>query len=117
MKKSHIQYIVFSLIIMVLFVLNVLQNKKKDNISHTESGKPKQGIEYEAKEKNQNHSETYTWKADNEQIFLYDNEENVIQKLNIEFNNLREYDKKMFVEGIYFDNIEDVYFLIEDFSS
>ncbi len=117
MKKSHIQYIVFSLIIIVLFVLNVLQNKKSDNISHTKLDKPKQSIKSEANEKKQINSETYTIKADNEQIFLYDNEENVIQKLNIEFNNLREYDKKMFVEGIYFDNIEDVYLLIEDFSS
>ena len=39
------------------------------------------------------------------------------KKLNINFVGLREYDKKIFEQGISFDNIGDVYSLMEDFSN
>ena len=116
MKKTHIPYIVFSLIIIVLFVFNVFLPIKKDSISDEKADNSKQNIESKNNENDKKYKK-YTVKADGEQILLYDNKLNVIRKLNIDFNNLRDYDKKMFIAGIYFDNIEDVYLLIEDFSS
>ena len=114
MKKNHIPYIVFSLIMIALFVFNVFHPEKNENVSHKKTDKPKQSAEFEDNKKT---PDTYVVKADGKQIFLYDNEQRIIQRLNIDFNNLREYDKNMLIEGIYFDNIEDVYLLIEDFSS
>ena len=117
MKKTYIPYVVFVIFIVTLFIFNIYRN----NIKH-ESSTLNDYNYNENKTENPNTTEDfenfyYMVKEKNNEIFLFDNNMNILKKLNINFVGLREYDKKIFEQGISFDNIGDVYSLMEDFSN
>ena len=115
MKKSHIPYIVFVILILILlFISNYRTNILQQNTTNYEVDKNEFKTKNELPEKDKLF---YLVKEKNNEIFLYDGNMKVIEKLDINFNDLREYDKKMFVFGIKFENIDDVYSLLEDFSN
>lgn len=58
----------------------------------------------------------YTVKSSGNDIYVYDSEGKALKKLEIKYDSLREYDKKMFQNGVVLENFEDVCQLAEDFS-
>lgn len=117
MKKSYIQYVVFGILLVTLLVFNNYSNnstRKNIQENHTDFHNDKNIVTnfYE-----NDMEKFYFVKENNNEIFLYDNNMNMIKKLDIDFSGLREYDKKIFVSGIRFNNMDDVYCLIEDFSN
>ena len=120
MKKIHIPYIVFCVILLTLFMINI-SNSERNNYKNINSAPINN---YKETEKDRNIFEKtndeeiyYIVKASNNDIFLYDKNYNVIEKLNINYNSLREYDKNLFLNGIKVDDMQDVYHLIEDFTN
>lgn len=118
MKKFYIPYIVFCLLILTLFVTN-LKNNEMENTIETKPHIVNTNKKSNKIINNKKNTETksYIVRADNDNVFLYDGEENIIRKLNIDYPSLREYDKNQFLNGIKFNDIQSVYQLIEDFSN
>ena len=115
MKNKYIPYVVFVVLITILLFLGIL---KKEAISHNTTNYNQYNNKSEAKNSlPQNDEIFYLVKEKNSEIFLYDNNMHIVEKLNRNFDDLREYDKKIFISGIRFENINDVYSLIEDFSN
>lgn len=117
MKKFYIPYIVFCILILTLFVTN-LKNSPKKQVAEV-----KQSL-IQNEEKRTDVTETefienkyFIVRANDNKIFLYDNNDNIIEKLNIDYLTLREYDKNQFLNGIKVNNMQEVYQLIEDFSN
>ena len=115
MKKSLIPYVVFIILIVILMVIaNYRIDVLQPNTTNYDVDKDESETQNLLPEKK---DFVYLVKENNNEIFLYDSNMYVIEKLDINFNGLREYDKKMFTLGIEFENIDDVYGLIEDFSN
>lgn len=120
MKKFYIPYIVFCIILLTLFVINLNSAPRKNP-----AGEKKEYVKAEEKYteiKNDSkdiktESNYYTVKANENNIFLYDKNNNIIEKLDIDYANLREYDKNQFINGIRVTSMNDVYLLLEDFSN
>ena len=117
MKKTHIPYVVFGLLFTILFVLNGFQQKNfkektiiENHKYHNKSQKEKSIVENTTKN-------FYLIKENNEEIYLYDSKLCVVEKLNIDYKNLRQHDKNMFKNGMQFESLTEVYQLIEDFTN
>lgn len=120
MKKVYIPYIVFCMLLTTLFVVNIFDNKKQTTYSEDEKimeTKKKVVNDSKSKAKLDSENEFYTVKAMENNIYLYDKNNNILDKLNINYNNLREYDKNQFELGIEISDMSGVYQLIEDFSN
>ena len=118
MKKIYIPYIVFSLLLMSIFVVTLINDQKK--IPHYDDIKNPNKEEVEIKPENttkETVKDYYIVKKYQNNIFLYDNKNNILKKLDINYNDLREYDKKQFTAGIKLPDISSVNQLIEDFSN
>jgi len=117
MKKSHLLYVVFGILILTLYIFNFYSNSVMEkNIHQNNNNLHKTKSEIPDSYKDDTES-FYLVKENNNEIFLHDKNMNIIRKLDIDFSGLRDYDKKIFVSGIRFENISDVYNLIEDFSN
>lgn len=120
MKKFYIPYIVFSIILLTLFVINLNSAPKEIPIEEKNESIKAEEKTTEIKnvvEDTKTESSHYTVKASENNIFLYDKNNNVIKKLDIDYANLREYDKNQFINGIRVMSMDDVYLLLEDFSN
>ena len=120
MKKFYIPYIVFCIILLSLFIININSAPKKNPIEYkkeyVKAEKKSSEIKNDAKDIKAE-SSYYTVKASENDIFLYDKNNNVIEKLDIDYSNLRQYDKNQFIKGIRITSMDDVYILLEDFSN
>ena len=119
MKKFYIPYIVFSIIFVTLFVIKIT-TKDENNIKYIPPNPTTEKPEQQEKtiiEEIQDDDIYYIVRASENKIFLYDKKNNIIEKLNIDYNNLREYDKNLFLNGIKVTDMQDVYQLIEDFTN
>lgn len=120
MKKFYIPYIVFCIILITLFIFKISTEDKKDEINAVPSPLTNYNENKEEKnilQENQDSDLFYVIRASENNIFLFDKNNKVIEKLNIDYMNLREYDKNLFLNGIKVDNMQDVYQLIEDFTN
>lgn len=120
MKKFYIPYIVFCIILLTLFAIK-LSYEPDNNITNTEPAPMVNDSEIKNtgnnEKKIENETNYYIVRASGNNIFLFDKNHTVIEKLDIDYNNLREYDKNMFLNGVQFNDMQEVYQLIEDFSS
>ena len=118
MRKIYIPYIVFCILLITLFVIMMFNEQdqspyySENTITENKVIKKTQENKIDEKER-----EYYIVKANDESIYLYDNRNNILDKLNINYDNLREYDKKQFNVGIKLTDMLGVYQLIEDFSN
>lgn len=110
MKKFYIPYIVFAVIFIFLFLYN--QQIPQNNIKKTETNNI---IDKQTTHKHI--SNYYTIKSENNSIFLFDNNNLILNKLDIDYKNLRKFDKDLFDKGIVVSEMSEVYQLIEDFSN
>ena len=120
MRKIYIPYIVFCILITTLFVINLFSgpNQPTYNVQQKIVETKKEIVEDNQDEnKTEKERDFYTVKAMENNIYLYDKNNNILDKLNINYNNLREYDKKQFEIGIKITDMSGVYQLIEDFSN
>ena len=117
MKKSHIPYVVFGLLFAILFIQNSFQQKNFKEKTIIENNKYYDKSQEEKSIVENNANNFYLIKENNEEIYLYDSKLCVIEKLNIDYKNLRQYDKNMFKNGMYFESLNEVYQLIEDFTN
>lgn len=124
MKKFYIPYIVVLTIIAVIYSVTTFTNNKSREIQSSENipekkseiiSKTPNNVNDDYKEIEQA-KEYYTIKSENKSILVYNSENEVVKKLEIDYNSLRDYDKKQFDEGITVDTLEDVYHIAEDFS-
>lgn len=97
MKKFYIPYIVFCFVVLTLIIFPY------KNIS-------KPIIE----EKTQ---KTYTVKAKNNKILLFNNENKIIKELDIDYDSLRSFDKEQLNKGIKIADHKELNQFIEDFSN
>ena len=106
------------MLLISLFVVTLINDKEKipdyNEEKITKEYKTEEKIENTPKELDSNH---YIVKTYQNNIFLFDNENNIVKKLDINYNDLREYDKKQFNSGIKLPDISSVYQLIEDFTN
>ena len=66
---------------------------------------------------NHNQINSYVVKARKKEIFLYDNNNNIIKNLNIDYDSLREFDKEQLKKGLIIKNPDDLIEFIEDFTN
>lgn len=125
MKKFYIPYIVVLTIIAVIYSVTTFTNNKPREIQSSENIPEKKSENIISKTPNNINGdykemeppkEYYTIKSENKSILVYNSENEVVKKLEIDYNSLRDYDKKQFDEGITVDTLEDVYHIAEDFS-
>ncbi len=119
MRKIHILYLVFIIVIAILFIPKLIScTKNNDEEAQRKLESINKNFDIFDIENNKDELDNlYIIKAHGEEIYLYDSNFNVIEKMNIDYSSLREYDKTLFINGIYIDNMEDVYSLVEDFSN
>lgn len=119
MKKIYIPYIVFAMLTAILFILKLSNAAEKT--SQIDVIKPiteiKQQSNHTKTNKNDIENYHYMIKAVDNEILLLDEKNNVINKLNIDYNSLRSYDRNLFLNGIKKNSINEVYQLVEDFSN
>jgi len=114
MKKRYIPFIISAAFLIVLVIISIIflyankQEEFKISIDTNNKIVAKSNIKTPDK---------FTLKSINNEIFLYDNKNNVIKKIDINYNLLRDYDKKQFKNGIVVSSLEEVFQIIEDFSS
>ncbi|MEE1042357.1 MAG: hypothetical protein UH854_00165, partial [Clostridia bacterium] len=89
---------------------NNIENPKKTKVINSDDIVEKQ-------ENNNAISNYYVVRSENNSVFLYDNNNLMLNKLNIDYSNLRKFDKEQFDKGIIVSEMSDVYQLIEDFSN
>lgn len=122
MKKFYTLYIVLALIICFFYAKGNLLNKKDESgkkvdneiVNIEEKAESNIGVEVIADEISDR--ELYTIKSENSDINVYNSDNEIIRQLNIDYDSLREYDKKQFDDGIVVESLEEVYHIAEDFS-
>ena len=118
MKKIYIPYIVFCILMLTLFVINLNKQEHQIDIEVNPQVSKRQNINTGLIIDNDDSKDKfYVIKAKDNNIFLLDNNENTLKKLDIDYLTLREYDKNQFLNGIKVTDMEEVYQLIEDFSN
>ena len=120
MKKFYIPYIVFCIIVLTLFVINlnkVPKQEVREVIPQTTNNNKKIEISENKETKEKSKESFLLIKASENSVYLYDENNNIIEKLNIDYKNLREYDKNQFLNGIKVKSMQEVYQLMEDFSN
>lgn len=120
MKKFYVPYIVFVIILGTLFIINLKNEPQKMiNDAKDESliNTPKLEIKKNPVNNKVENESFFIIKSSGDNVYLFDSDDNVVEKLSIDYDNLREYDKQLFLKGIKVDSIQEVYHLIEDFSN
>ena len=109
MKKFYIPYILFCIVSLILLLRNLTyEHKTNDYVYLTKEISP-----YKIK-KTYN---IYTIKSLNEDIVVFDKNDELLFKLNIDYKTLRDYDRKKFDIGIKVYDINALSEIIEDFSN
>ena len=120
MYKRHIPYIVSCIFIITLIIISIIvllpKKESTKNISQTKNEHTKSDEIISAKSE-KNTEEKYTIKAENGVIYVFNSDKDIIKTLNINYNQLREYDKKEFDKGVTVTSLEEILRIIEDFSN
>lgn len=121
MKKIYIWCTVLAVIFAAAAIFISADKKRTDSYeavqpSRTDCASAKPETKTETEKKNEAFQPTYTVKSDGSDIYVYNSDNKIVEKLNINYTSLRKYDKEQFDRGITVDSIEDIYHIAEDFS-
>lgn len=116
MRFFYIPYIVFCIILVTQFIINV---SDKPEMSQTVTEEKKIDIYFKSNLPAVENikKDFFTLKAKDNKVYLYNQNDEIVQILNIDYSSLREYDKNQFNNGIKANNMQEVYSLIEDFTN
>lgn len=122
MKKLYILSITAAVLTLTAVIFSV-KNPDQDAPENNNTATQEENYvtsEYKANAKPQaeesNFKPYYTVKSTDGEIYVYNSDNEIVKKLDIDYNSLREYDKEQFQKGIVIEDIEDVYHIAEDFS-
>lgn len=117
MKKRHILYVILSIFFVLILsnfrivdkeTTNAPKTSPKDNTTSILSNKENTPATETEKE--------YLIKLYNGNLNVYDRNNNVVETITIDFDSMRDYDKKQFTKGITVSNLEEIKHIAEDFS-
>ena len=120
MKRIYTLYIVFALVLCFFYGVFTDRKSKPETDHVDEAGfveaKDRENIDVKVVADEINDVEMYTIRSENSDINVYNSDNEIIRQLNIDYDSLREYDKKQFDDGIVVESLEEVYHIAEDFS-
>ena len=120
MKKRYIPYFTFVVLLTVVFGLNIYMNKRENNIENeitTESTAKSEKInEYETPISKTENKTYYLIKYNNGHLNVYNSDNTIIDTIYVDFDSMREYDRKQFIQGVSVSNIDEIKHITEDFS-
>ena len=120
MKKFYTLYIVLVLVLCLSYGIFTGRNSEQESKGVDESvfveEKSTENIDVKVVADQISDVEMYTIRSENSNINVYNSDNEIINKLNIDYDSLREYDKRQFDDGIVVGSLEEVYLIAEDFS-
>ncbi len=121
MRKIYILGTIFIVVVMIFAVSNLWfkPTKNAENLApqitvNTENTNP----EIKTNDKNDPPAQStkYTVKSKENEIYVYNSQNKIVSKLDIDYNSLRKYDREQFDRGIVVENFEEIYHIVEDFT-
>lgn len=120
MKKFYTLYIVLVLVLCLSYGIFTGRNSEQESKSVDENvfveEKSMENIDVKVVADQISDVEMYTIRSENSNINVYNSDNEIINQLNIDYDSLREYDKRQFDDGIVVGSLEEVYHIAEDFS-
>ena len=120
MKKNYTLYIVLVLVLCLSYGIITGRNSEHETKVVDENvfveEKNSENIEVKVVADEISDVEMYTIRSENSDINVYNSDNEIIRQLNIDYDSLREYDKKQFDDGIVVGSLEEVNHIAEDFS-